>query len=413
MKKTTLLITRLLLYLFSASLALGTWNPFVNSLTYNGGKFDNVNYLAQVISALFIGSLFLFPKSNNRVKTYYIIELSLLFVILLFSTLIYSEDTLSQGTILYFIKLALDFALCMFLPRLFNSQNNYLNQSILIFSILCAIIASLFSLGLLNDFIFISQGRIFFAGENPNSTSGRFVLAFIFIIHLIIKNPFNWGRLRHLMWLLLPPIFNMIMASGSRGSFIILLICIPSYLIYAPTKGVINRIIFLLLAPIIIYQLSIYYISKNQNYSIFERLNYSIESGSDSNRGQLILESFEIFKDYPIIGAGTIKYQEEMLLRYNESRIAHNLFVYLLAVSGIIGFLLFTVFVLKVLKKAFFIRFYEPLAFTLFLYFFFLSSKTGGILTYILMWYVFAIITSYYNQFILSQQEEIIEYDNE
>jgi hypothetical protein len=249
----------------------------------------------------------------------------------------------------------------------------------------------------MNEYLSIDRGRVIFWGENPNSTSARYVMAFICIINLIIKNPLQLGKYRHIMWLFLPPIFNMVMASGSRGSFLILIICILIYLIYAPTNLKITKIIFFLFFPILIYQIALFYIRNNQDYSIFERLNDTIETRDDTGREELQRDAITIFYDYPIIGTGTIKFQEEMKARFNEDRTVHNLYVYVLTVSGFLGFIPFILYLFSLMRKSLSIRNKEPLALILFLYMFFLAYKTGGILTYILMWFVFAVINSLYH----------------
>ncbi len=389
-----LALLRILLYIFSISLALGTWNPFI---PFDPFKINDGNGFepAQIISVLFIGFLLFVPKSDRISENR--IELIILFFTILFSTMLHSLSYMGMGSIIFFLKFALVITLFVLLPRLFLINNKLLYHSLLIFSLVCAIIAMLYSSGSMNEYLSIDRGRVIFWGENPNSTSARYVMAFICIINLIIKNPLQLGKYRHIMWLFLPPIFNMVMASGSRGSFLILIICILIYLIYAPTNLKITKIIFFLFFPILIYQIALFYIRNNQDYSIFERLNDTIETRDDTGREELQRDAITIFYDYPIIGTGTIKFQEEMKARFNEDRTVHNLYVYVLTVSGFLGFIPFILYLFSLMRKSLSIRNKEPLALILFLYMFFLAYKTGGILTYILMWFVFAVINSLYH----------------
>ena len=134
----------------------------------------------------------------------------------------------------------------------------------------------------------------------------------------------------------------------------------------------------------------------NQDYSLFQRLTATVESGEDAGRRELNREAIQIFKDKPLLGVGVQRFQNEMILRFNEERTVHNLYLYILAVSGIVGLICFGLFLFHLSKDSYAIRKGTSLAITLLIYVFFLAYKTGGALTYMLMWYVFGVIISLY-----------------
>ena len=176
-----------------------------------------------------------------------------------------------------------------------------------------------------------------------------------------------------------------------------LLISIIVYLAYIPFRKRSNKLLLAVILPVSIYFFIGYIAEANQEYSLFERLTSSFEGGEDAGREKLNRDAFLIFTDNPIFGVGVQHFQEEMILSFNENRTVHNLYLYLLAVAGIVGFSCFIMFLWSLLKSSFKMRMYSALPLTLLVYITVLAYKTGGILTYMLMWYVFAIIIAFYN----------------
>ena len=395
MRKTfTYKITNILVILFSIALALGTWNPLV---AYNPQVASSSFDLSQIISVLFIFSLIPITAGKHLVKISFGKELAILFLAIFSSTIFNSISALGFSDLIFFIKLALVMLLCYLLPRLFLIKPEFLYRSMLFFSITCAIISIWFFLGGMSEYIILDKGRVSFWGENPNSTSARFVAAFLFLLHFIISEKKRLKKYRFLLLLPLPLVLNLIMATGSRGSFLILLICTIIYLAFLPFRNSNYKIVFAFVIPVALYFSISYFARTNQEYSLLERLNNSIELGEDAGRAELNKDAFNIFIDHPLIGVGEANFQDEMVSRYNEERTVHNLYLYLLAVSGIIGFITFFVFLYRLFIGSIRIRRLAPIALTLLIYIFLLSYKTGGILTYMLMWYIFAIIIALIN----------------
>lgn len=385
-------VSKILLYLFSIALALGTWNPFV-PYQYEVEERSGLD-MSQIISVLFIGSLLFVP--NIRIKKNRFLKVSgVFFGVVLMSTVINSLSLMTMSTIVFFVKFALVLLLFHVLPQLFKISPKLFFWSAFLFSITCAILSICYSLGYLYSYVFISHGRVFFWGENPNSTSARYGIAFLLLLHVIVRNPLRWGGWRHILWLPLPFILNLIMATGSRGSFLTLLICILVYLAYLPFRSKGYKWLLAFCLPIGIYFAITYFAKTNQEYSLFERLTDSIERGEDADRGKLNKDAIQIFMDNPVYGVGIQHFQDEMLIRFHEIRTVHNLYLYVLAVSGIIGFGPFVMLLFYLLKSSYEIRKSSSLPLTLFIYIFLLAYKTGGILTYMLMWYVFAIIIAF------------------
>lgn len=217
----------ILLILFSILLAFGRWNPFVEYSENNDG-FD----LSQIYSVFFIGYLFFHIglKKTKLVYTQWKPFIVLLYLLLIFSTILWSIDDINMSFVLFFGKLFLAMSLCFLLPEVFIRNEKSLYYSIASFSISCALIALLFILGYLENYTSFRGGRLNIFGENPNSTSGRIVIASVLLLYLIIENPLHWKKIRYLLILLFFPMLGMVIASGSRGSFILLFFCVIGYL---------------------------------------------------------------------------------------------------------------------------------------------------------------------------------------
>lgn len=387
--------TLILLVAFSVLLALGSWNPFVPMST---PQEDNNGFdLSQIYSVIFIMYLFFFRLSvptQLRFSSWkkYLVSFYVFFVL---STIYWSLNDIDFSTGLFFLKLFLSVSLCFLLPTVFLYDIRYLYYSIACFSITCALIAFAFSIGLLEDYIRFANGRVSVFGENPNSTSGRITIAFVLLLYLIIRNPLRWTRLRYLLILLFFPMLIMIMASGSRGSFLILCLCILLFFILTPSINKFKKYLLLFCSILLllggIFQISLH----NDEFSLFSRLENTIEEGSSGGRDVLNQHAFEIFKDFPIIGKGMLGFSKEMYFRYNETLTVHNLYLYILATTGIIGFILFTAFIFLLMTKVLNIRKKDHLPLIMMVFVCLLAYKTGGILTYLLMWYLFSIVITF------------------
>jgi len=383
-------ISKVLLFLFSITLALGTWNPLVPFQYEMEGQ--NGYDLSQIVSVLFIASLLFSPNVHLNKKNKVLIISGLFFLSVLLSTIINGASLMTASTMVFFVKFVLVLLFCHLLSQLFTLSPRLIYLSAFIFSITCVILSFGYSYGFLDQFLLVSKGRVFFWGENPNSTSARYGLAFLFILHFIIRNPLGFPKWRHLLWFALPAIMNLIMATGSRGSFLILLVSVLIYLAYVPFRSKGYKLLLAFIFPVALYFFIDYIARTNQEYSLFERLSESVEEGEDAGREKLNEEAIQIFLDNPLYGIGVQNFQDEMILRFNENRTVHNLYLYVLAISGIIGFTCFMWFLYYLVKSSYAIRRFSSFPLTLFLYIFLLAYKTGGILTYMLMWYVFSII---------------------
>ncbi len=258
--------------------------------------------------------------------------------------------------------------------------------SILLFALSSALIAILYQLDFLSAFVNNDRGRLLIFEENPNSFSSRMAIAFIIITYFVLEDPLRFKKLRYILLLTLPSLLFIVIDTGSRGSFIGLLLGAGLMAILANVK-VRYRV-----ALILFLVVSLFYLLKSINTTtLMERFNKEEGIGV---REKIWNNSLEVFYDYPF-GVGEAGYYIEMEKRFSQNHAPHNLFIYLLVTGGFISLILFLAFMKKLLFKSIsMLRIGNSFLITIFIFLVFLISKTGGVFTYLIMWYFFSVINS-------------------
>lgn len=292
------------------------------------------------------------------------------------------------------VKLILCIVLILKLPTFLSQNPRLISYGMVFFLATSLTIAILFITGHLDSYTYWAGGRAVIFGENANSYSTRMACSAMFLLYLIVENPLRWGHYRFLFLGLEFPLIYAILASGSRGSFIMLFVCIILYTSYIPIKLKPLKWAFsLLMVGMLVYTV-VYVIENNHDFSIIERLNSTVETGDDAGRTELSHAALDIFQNNPICGVGAIEFQNLMRSEYALTHTVHNVYWYVLSTTGLIGAMLFCYFLgqigVMVVKE----RKYRPFALTLFVAMLLIGSKTGGALTYIMMWFVYALSVS-------------------
>jgi len=132
-------------------------------------------------------------------------------------------------------------------------------------------------------------------------------------------------------------------------------------------------------------------------FSIFERLQSSLDEGGDRVRAELLKSALNIFADNPLFGVGSTNFMHIMRTVYNHSNTVHNMYAHILAISGICGFIPFASFIFNLLKGCYSIMKKNIMPMVLMLFVLILAYKTGGILSYLFMWYIFSLSISFVN----------------
>lgn len=386
--------TAFLFLLFTAVTSLGPFNPFSSSYDiYESGNSSSPISLA--VQGAFIAMLCfstLARHSKYGVQKYSLYLLVTLFAI---SSTMMSSQTIPASFWVLLIKFILCVILYLRLPIYISRHPNLIYWSMAVFALVSIIISTLFIFGFLDSYMFWAGGRASLFGENANSYSTRMACSAMFLFFLILENPLNLNKWRYPLLIAEFPLFFTIMASGSRGSFIVVFLCLALYILFFKTKNAINKCIFtaLMFCAII---LTIHYISENNtNFSLFDRLTSTIETGDDAGRTRLSFAAKSIFFDNFLFGVGAPEFTRQMLSEFGLTHTVHNMYWYVAATTGVFGLLAFLLFLVSLGIQTWISRYKTPFAFVLYVAMLLIGSKTGGALTYVTMWYIFAIAASF------------------
>lgn len=380
------LITKYLFYLLAFTLPFGSVNPFNLSSIKN---VDGISSEQMGITPVLLALCFFFALLNRDIFRNTLAVKKLLLPLIIFFVTITMASTfysLYDFPMVYLLKLLADIAAFYILSLFFIRHINILDTSLKIYAYTCVLIVLAFFAGFLNSFLFYSNGRLWIFGINPNNFS--FLMGFG---ALIIADSFNHPNTRKIEQMInivsIVLIVIYIIMSGSRGTFLTVLACM-FVVLYKKMKSK-----FYIIVPIVVIcifaSMSFYY-SHQDEISLFERLS---EIGDDS-RTELIHRTLTLYAEKPIIGYGVNGFNEQLSTRYDDLRDSHNVIITNMGMSGTIGAIAYIAFLFYMFRVCWSNRKRSIFGLVLFADVFLMSMKTGGVLTFAMMWYAYAAIVA-------------------
>lgn len=286
-------------------------------------------------------------------------------------------------------KFLLAISLFIFLSAFFSIYPQYIKHSLIFFGIGGGIMSIMFSFGLFDSSFFeIRNDRLIFLKENPNSLSVRVSLGILFLIWGALENKLKLSSFGRICLVIpVPFMFNLVLATGSKGSFLLCLGSIVCYILLVKNLSkTMKRKVIVLGIVALFFAVSLFFES-----SVYERF---MTGNLTSGRNEIWESAFNIFYNHPF-GVGEVGYQVLISKLIGIDIDTHNLFIYLLVTGGFLSLLVFIYFLLMMLKRI--VLTYKEEKNAIFLIIFvsmiFVMSKTGGVLTYLIMWYFFACIS--------------------
>ena len=381
-------ITKYAFFILTVALAFGSFNPF--DMRGIGSITEQVEEQRGYTPLLFAACILLSLIDKNVIRNYktfkqYYTPLLVLFVLYIFSSLVFDISTALDGYMFY-IKLLVAFTGFFSYAMYFSEYPEVLKTVCRLFGLLCAGICLMFFLGFLDGFYYFSNGRLWLFGENPNSYS--FVLGFGALLlgkELLDDNKLIY-RILHAFGILLIMAYTFM--SGSRGTLMFLgLSFLIIYSIYV--KKHLGASLVTVFAGVIILN---FIFSKNvEELSVLDRFS-DLQSGD--SREELIKNALTLFYSSPLWGYGVNGYEYMKEASFHDIRDSHNMIVSILAVSGLFGFSAIATFFKRVMTLLWIDTRNNLFSVSLFVYVFLISMKTGGIITYSMMWFAYAIIVA-------------------
>ena len=375
-------ILKILVLAISFFLAFGTYDLIFG--------LDGKVKLIEIALISFIGlSLILnFSKIFNVLLKPIFLSILLMWFFLGVSQIFYGDSSYSNS--IFNIKLFICIVFLVCYSVFLNNNENYSHYSLLTFS-LASIVFSYLVLFIIPSATNVYKGQMIVFDENPNSTSGRLAIAYTYILYFCIQNPLSFKKMRYLLIALCIPLLGIVVSSGSRGS--LLLVGLGSIVFFSLSNIKLKyKIISLIGSMTLIPYLYNYLVNDDNLSSRWE----SAAEGDTAGRTDIWIDAISIFQKNLFFGVGESGYFEEIYKMQNRYIDTHNIFVYIAVCGGALGFSLFVFFLMRILKNAYYsYKMGDVLPLLLFINIIFLASKTGGVLTYLLMWYIFSVVYSY------------------
>ena len=374
-------ITKYVLYFLSFFFAFGPINPFAIG---EEELDESLSPFLTIFTGLFVLSFFLFQsnllKHDNKIRNI-ITPLIILFFAISLGDITYDINTAHYYFLLKFSVNIVAF-LCLYVYFIHNPEQ--IEKSLRIFAFSCVLIILMLNIHMLDNFSHVHNGRLWLFGENPNNTSSRMSMALLILFYNATEN--NKIMIKSLYYIICVFIFYYIIQSGSRGSFIASLLGIGIIMLYrqGDRNTKIMQIIGIVIGALMLFPI----IVENEDIGMFDRME---ELSEGNSREQLIMDAIEIADDYPIVGCGHHGYIQEKMLRGMDLHDSHNMLASVFVMGGIVGLISLITFLLKLCRISYKSIKETPLSITLLLSMIFIAMKTGGVLTYMLMWYIYAV----------------------
>src|SRR5699024_2591788 len=198
------------------------------------------------------------------------------------------------------------------------------------------------------DITALNHTRIWFFGLNPNRLGNYGALAFLLTIFILNSRDSYIKFNKKLLLILIPGFIYTIGSSGSAGAVIALSVSLLVYFTFKKENLV--KITKYYLYGIFIFIISFF--SLNKFSYLFSKLQSFVYSGETTGRTKIWLESFNLIKESPIWGFGVSGAQSQLMQSEAGHYTAHNVFIDVALWSGIIGFIIYILFFLLILRLA-------------------------------------------------------------
>ena len=380
-------ILRFIYCLLAFLLAFGSANIFeLGSLRNVSEAVTSQNSYSPILFATCALTSLFDKKVLSRVMQMgrFIVPLIFLFIAIVVGDITYSLSGF-ETELFYYLKLFIALTGVIIFSAFFTEYPDAIKLSLNVFAWTCSLIVVAYFLGFLKQFSYFSNGRLWMFGENPNSFS--FLMGVGALVHLLIF--VEGGKFRVFRIISVLIIVFYIILSGSRGTFIMCLASMGIILFPFIRK---NIIVSVILAIIVAGVSTVFIQSITNQVSFFERMGTLTE---EDERQVLLSNSFSLFQEKPFFGFGRHGYVVERLMRFNDHRDSHNIIVSVLAMGGFFGGVALIWYLIMLFIESKRVRKSSLIPLSLFIYVFLISMKTGEILTYSMMWYMYAVVYAY------------------
>lgn len=317
--------------LFCCTLLQATWNPVLS-------EFSNIQlYLVTSIIAIFSLHKLVFLKidfKSSNLSTFLVLSFFLYLFLSLASLLLNGLQPYTVGNMLRIASLYLVLVLYIGYP---NDFHKLVNIYVLGSFFYCIFL----DFGILREGVSLAN-RISPIGQGHANAFGA-ELALITLIRISYADLFSKKSNRFFYILILPVVLLTIIATFSRGALIGFILGCTLFFLQKTTTAFRLQTIFFLLVSSLILNLKTFDFSNIQFRYSFTNIFYS------SGREIIFDNSFNAFASSPILGVGI----GARLNPFSSGEASsHNLFLQILAESGLLGFITFIVAIIILFSRS-------------------------------------------------------------
>jgi len=196
----------------------------------------------------------------------------------------------------------------------------------------CFVLAALQVLGITST---TYQGRVTSLGVNPNTIAGVLSIGLLALVGLAYGQKNIDIKVRRLAWLSFGVLVAAIIATGSRGAIIALMVGLVAFLLRGrslATKLKAGLIVLVSISSLVWASYQIEYVR--------ERWERTFAEGDVAGREHIFREAWSLFEEKPLFGWGPIGCWYELSARLGDpkwSKDPHNLYLWILVETGLLG----------------------------------------------------------------------------
>ena len=323
------------LYFFS--IHFESWDPFFTGIDYLFTKITIVFYI--LISLIDFRGF----KGLKKYKKF-TSPLIIIFIIQTISGYLFQKPGYTE----YFsLILFLNIVVFLFV-LLHNDKDKYaVNKALSSFVFGGILLAIFFLTGIEIDNSWHSRVTIF--GINQNMLAVNLSVVLLIILHKLIYEKKVGNFLRTLYVIFIPILILFLASTGSRSGFISFFSGLFILFLFKKTKNILNKLVSLFFGSIFLMLLANYFLN---NEVVGSRLSNSIETGDLSGRDGYWKEIPQLIDINPLFGIGKTGYAYQTELIYGTYASAHNVFIEVLVMGGLISLSFLFIYLFRLIKKA-------------------------------------------------------------
>ena len=322
--------------LYFASINFEMFSPFIEELS-----------VSKIAAFLYFGVSLFTPKQlfkTDKIKKYIYLPLLLFLLITLVSlfNINYFSSSFFNTTLL------LNIIMFWFLINHYRRDDRIFDKGFIWFVISSALLGTFYLLGIGADLDL--DGRISMFNDNSNGIGVKMAIASLFLIDYTLNNKFKKIYKPYYL-LLLIPIVSLLIATASRVAFISFFLGISLFFTLQKTRKISSKLLIVLVGVVVII-IGFNYL-QNTDSTILFRLNQSINEGNLTGRDVIWKGYMPTIIDNPIFGVGMTGKSSSAIKYFGVDWSPHNVFIEILIYSGVVGLLIFFIFLFYFYKNAY------------------------------------------------------------